>query len=232
MCTGAEVGLILAATGGGASAINNARTLKKQDTTTALGIQKNAKSQREADARVNKQISDIGTNTGETERAASLNDFQNALRAGQSDTEGALSPVVGANARFAEGVSGAKADLQTEGGEQAQRLSVIDGILRQRIGEGQDINRTAGDVNAIKNNITGQEFLTRLKAASHTNNPLVDVLAGVAKGAGSSLALGGILPGGGAAGGAPAIIGEAGVPIGGAGAVGPFSGVDLTKLFG
>lgn len=232
MCDPVTAGLILSAVGGGATAINSARTLKKADRTTAAGIIKNAANQREADARVNQQISDIGANTGEAERGASLEDFQSALRAGQGDTEGALSPVVGANPRFAERVAEGKAGLQTEGGEQAQRLSIIDGILRQRINEGQDINRTAGDLNRIKADISGEEFLTRLRAASHTNNPIVDVLGGVAKGAGSSLALGGLkLPGAGA-GGAPAIIGEAGVPIGGAGAVGPFSGVDLTKLFG
>lgn len=189
MCDPVTAGLILTGVSGGATVLNNNAALRRADRETARGIRNNAASQREANDRVNEQISDLAANTGEAERAASLEDFQNALRSGRDATDASLSPVVNASDRFVQGQGDARAAVRTDGEEQAQRLSVIDGILRQRINEGQDIGRTGSDLNRIKGNIDAEQFLSRLRASEQRPNMAVDLLAGIGKGIGSGLAL-------------------------------------------
>lgn len=187
MCDPATAGLIITAVAGGVSAKNQRDTLKRQDRAAAAGITEQGKNQKEANQRVNEQIQELAGATGEAEQASALADFQTALRSGEAGTEGALDPVAGASDRFAERVTAGKDELKTKAGAKAQRLSVIDGILRQRINEGQDIGRTGGDINAIAGNVRGQDFLTQLRVASERPNANIDALAGIAQGIGSGL---------------------------------------------
>ena len=218
MCDPVTAGLILTAGAGMGSTALNVRNANKQDSIAAAGIRKNADSQAEANRRVLEQVNDIAQNTGEQERTASLEDFQRALRAGRDRTEGSLQPQIGANPRFAESVSAGKTDLRKRGDELAERLSIIDGILRQRMNENLDVGRTRSDLNAIGANISADDFLTRLRIQGQQVNPWVAGLLDVAKGVGSGLAM--KAPGG-AATGAPKIVGT-NAPFGGAGAVNPF----------
>lgn len=230
MCDPVTAGLILTAASGGASAINNNNALKRQDRQAAAGIRNTAREQTAANQRVNQQIQDIGANTGEAERSAALGDFQNALRTNRGATEGSQQDVAGASDRFAERVGAGREAVRGEGQDQAERLSVIDGILRQRIGEGQDIGRTGADINAIKNNISAEDFLTKLRVAGERPNQLVDFLAGVGKGVGSGMVMGNIkLPGGSVPSGQPMLPGI-NAPVGSAGAVNPFGAAPVNPF--
>lgn len=189
MCDPVTTGIILTGVSGGASLINNQNTLKRQDRQAAAGIRKNAANQREANSRVNEQIDTLGANSGEAETSDALAAFQNALRSARPETEGSVQDVPGASQRFAERVGQGRASVAADGDAQAERLSIIDGILRQRINEGRGISRTGSDINAIGADISAEDFLTRLRVNSERNNPVVDLLAGIGKGVGSGIAL-------------------------------------------
>lgn len=212
-------GLILAASAAGGQAFVQDRNLKKQDKIAAQGILKQGESQAEANQRVLQQINDIGANTGEEERANSLADFQAALRAGRGGTQGSLQTVAGANPRFAESVESGRAQLQNRGDEMAERLSTIEGILRQRMNEQLDVGQTQADLRGIEANSAADDFLTRLRIQGQQVNPWVSAALDFVKGAGTGAALKApkVTP----TGGAPAIVGV-NAPIGGAGAVNPF----------
>lgn len=219
MCDPATAALIITAVSSSASAVNKFNTLKKKDRQAAEGIRRQGVFATDANRSVNEQIEDIAGSTGESERATSLEGFLNAIRAAQGSTEGALDPVLAANPRFAERVTGGKESIAASGAEQAGRLSRIDAPRFQRQAESSRITRTAGDINELGRQSTVEDFLTKLRVAAERPNALVEALASIGKGVGAGLTLGGSSL---FAGGGPAIIGEAGVNIGGAGAVGPF----------
>jgi len=196
MCDPVTAGLIITGLSGGAGAINENQALRRQDRQAAEGIRRQGVIQSGASRRVGEQIEDIRTSTGEGERAESLEGFLNAIRAAQGSTEGALDPVIAANPRFAERVSGGKERIATAGAEQAGRLSRIDAPLFQRQAEGSRVGRTASDINEFARQSTIEDFLTRLRVSEERPNALIDVLSRVGKGVGSALTLGG---GGGAA---------------------------------
>lgn len=187
MCDPATAGLIISAVAGGMSAKSNRDTLKRQDRQAARGIKNQAENQVEANRRVNEQIQDIAGSTGESEQAAVLGDFQSALRTGRADTDASQQDVVGASDRFAERVGSGREATKAQGSEQAERLSVIDGILRQRVGEGVDIGRTGSDINAIRGNVSAEDFLTQLRVAGERPNAGMDFAANLAGGIGAGM---------------------------------------------
>lgn len=187
MCEPATAGLIISAVAGAGSAASQQRTLRQQDRTAAEGLRAQSANQRKANQRVNQAIQDVAANTGAAERSQSLADFQDALRAGGQSTTGALDPVAGASERFAERVSAGKDELKTAGTDKAQRLSVIDGILRQRLNEGDIVGRAGSDIGAIGADIQGQDFLTRLRVANQRPNAGLNALLDVGAGVGAGL---------------------------------------------
>lgn len=218
MCDPVTIAMITTAVSTAAKGVNSFNTMKKKDRQAAEGIRRQGVLSSEANKRVNEQIEDIAGSTGESERAESLEGFLNAIRAAQSDTEGALDPIAGANPRFAENVEGGKAEIAASGATQASRLSRIDAPRFQRQAESARVGRTASGVNELGRQSTVEDFLTRLRVAAEQPNQLVDLLATIGQGVGSVMSLGA-----GSAASGPSIIGEAGVNIGGAGAVNPFS---------
>jgi len=191
MCEPATIGLIISAVSGGASAVNQNQAFRRQDRAAAEGIRKQGKIQSKTDQSVNAQIKDIQDSAGAKERADSLEGFLNAIRDSKDAVEGTVDPIAAANPRFAERVSGVKANTARLGTEQAGRLSRIDAPLLQRQAEGDRIGRTVGDVNEFVRQATAEDFLTRLRVASQRPNEFVEALAGVGKGVGSALTLGG-----------------------------------------
>lgn len=186
MCEPTTVGLIISAVSGAASAKQSHDVESRRDKEAARGIRLQSENEQQANARINEQIAEIEADTGAQERASALADFQGALRTSRGATEGSLEPVSGASERFAERVGAGKTALAAEGGEKAQRLSIIDGILRQRLNESAAFGRTASDINAIRGNVAGDDFLTRLRVASQRPNAgasaFLDILGGVGAG--------------------------------------------------
>ncbi len=190
MCDPVTAGLIISGISGGVGAVNNDQALRRQNKQTAEGIRRQGRIQSGANKRVDEQIEDIRTSTGEGEREQSLEGFLNAIRSSQGDTEGALDPVLAANPRFAESVAAGKSEIATAGKAQAGRLSRIDAPRFQRRNEGARITRTGSDLNEFGRQSTVEDFLTRLRVASERPNDFINVLSKVGSGVGSALTLG------------------------------------------
>lgn len=192
MCSGAEIGLILAATGTGVQAYNTDRSLRRQDAALADGLRKQGRIQREANTRVNDEIAALGASTGAAERAESLRGFQDALRATDAAaTSGITSNVIDASPRFAERVTQAVRGIRDDANTRAGRLSVIDGARLQRINEGISRGRAGLDLNEIGRQSQGTNYLAQLRAREEQPNPWVNALGQAMAGAGTSLAMGG-----------------------------------------
>jgi len=190
MCDPVTAGLVLSAASSGATAVNNNQALRRQDRQAAEGIRRQSRISQDANTRVNSQIDDVANATGAEQQEQSLDGFLNALRTSRDSTEGALSPVAGADPRFAERVSAGRADLVASGTERAGLLSRIDGPLRLRQTEGDNFRRTASDLGELRRQSNAEEFLTRLRVSEERPNEFVDALASVGKGVGSALTLG------------------------------------------
>ena len=202
MCTGAEIGLILAAVGTGTQVVNNQIALKRQDREAARGIRRQGELQAETNRLLGEQIDDIAGSTGETERAESLAGFQDALRRSEESTVGALpgDAAVGAAApRFAEAVQQGLNKIRQASGDQAGRLSVIDSALFQRMNEGDRVANTVTDMREQARRSRAEDFITQLRIADRRPNEFVNALGSIMQGAGSAMSMGAFPFGGGEA---------------------------------
>lgn len=188
MCTGAEVGLIISAVGAGASAINTQQSLKRQDRQAAAGILRQSREQEAADRRVREHVAGLEQSTDVAERGAALADFQQALRQGRDATETGLTGTQVGGERFVERAGQAAERLKTGGQAMAERLAIIDGVLRQRTREGLETGRVGVDLTGIGGNIDMEDYLMRLRMAGERPNPWVDLAAGLAQSVGGGMA--------------------------------------------
>ena len=195
MCDPVTAGLILTAVGGGTKAINQQISLGRQDRTAAEGIRQQGLLQKGANVRLNEQIADIASSTGEPERAEALEGFLNTLRGSQELTGAEADPLGLGGSRFAERVEAGEATTRAAGTERAGRLSTIGAAGEQRRRETGRVADTASALSEIQRQSQAKDFITRLRVASKRPNPLVSALGTTLQGAGSIVALG--------AGGAP-----------------------------
>jgi hypothetical protein len=201
MCTGAEIGMILAAAGTATNSMNQYAASRKQDRIAAQGIRQQGDIQRQASARVGQHLEDFAGSTPQAEQAKSMEGFMNALRQSKASTEGDLPAVGAANPRFAEDVSAGRQRVGQEAGERAARMSRIDAPMYQRQREGSQLMRAGGDIGELERQSGAQDFLTRLRVASAQPNPWVNAAGSLMQGVGGAMSLG--LGAGGAAAGAP-----------------------------
>ena len=188
MCDPLTTGLIISGIGTGAGAVNTNRTLRRQDRQAARGIEQQSAKQREANQRVRDQIASLEGDTGEADRAASLEDFRNALRADKTSTEAGLDNTLGIGGeRFVQRAGAGKEQLNTAGQSMAERLATISGTLRQRQREGSEFGRLGVDLTALSNDAAAADYLTRLRIANERNNPFIDAGAGLLQGYGEAL---------------------------------------------
>lgn len=198
MCTGAEVGLILAGAGTAAGAYNQDRALRKQDRAAAEGLRRQAEMQRQASGRAMQHIGEFAQSSPAAEQRQSADAYMNAIRAARPSTEGSLQAGPGAApARFAEDVSAGRDLLATEGAGRASRMATIDAPMLQRLREGQQFNTAATDIGELERRSQAEDFLTRLRVSGIRPNPWVGAASSIARGVGGAMAL---MPAGAAAG--------------------------------
>lgn len=198
MCDPVTLGLVLTAAGTGAQTVNNLVSLRRQDEAAARGIRRQSNIQREANDRLADQIDELAASDGSAERAESLAGFQNALRASQESTEGALpgdASLIAANPRFAERVSQGREQISGGAADSAARLATITGASNQRLREGGEFARTATDLGGLRRQSQAEDFITQLQIAKRRPNEFVNALGSILQGAGSTIAMGGQLPG-------------------------------------
>lgn len=200
MCTGAEIGLILAAAGTGTGLVNERAAAKAQDRQAALGIQRQSALRRQAGARAGEQVESFRESGPEESQAAALASFQEALRRAQPEADTAFFEGGAVNPRFAEDVAERQATLGDEVQDTAGRLAMIDAPRLQRQNEQIQMGRTQSDLGQLADRSQTEEFLNRMRIASRQPNPWVNGLSQLMQGVGTAMAMG--TPA--AAGGAPA----------------------------
>jgi len=189
MCTGAEIGLILAATGAATNTANQYAASRKQDKLAAQGIRQQGDIQRQASSRTRQHLEEFAGSTPQAEQAKSLEGFMDALRQSRSSAEGDLPAVGAANPRFAEDVSAGRQQVGQESGERAARMSRIDAPMYQRQREGSQFLRTSADVGELGRQSSAQDFLTRLRVSAAQPNPWVGAAGSLMQGIGGAMAL-------------------------------------------
>jgi hypothetical protein len=189
MCTGAEIGLILAATGTGVGAINQQGAMRKQDRSAARGVREQAEFQRQANARMQQELAGLQQSGPQPEQAQSMDAYMNALRAAQPGVEAGFQAPGTVNPRFAELVSGQRQDMGGIAGGTARDMSVMDAAMLQRLREGQSQNRAVSDLGRIGGDAAGADYLNRLRTASIRPNPWVGAAGSIMQGVGSAMAM-------------------------------------------
>lgn len=178
MGTGAElIPYAVAALSAGAGAYNADRTAKRQSEAATRGILAQQAKQREATARVNQQIGEIGQSTPEDERAAATDQFLAQLRANRAQTEGPQT--LGGSDRFRQDTEAAKVGIQNYGENAANVLARMTAPIEQRRGEGYGIGRAGVDIGTISNAAAGEDFLNRLRMSQIKRNPWIDAASQV-----------------------------------------------------
>lgn len=211
MCTGAELGLILAGTGAATNAYNQNRALRKQNQATAQGIRDQGELQRQAAGRTMGAIDQFAQSGPEQAQRQNLDAYLAALRGSQRETEGSLPMVGAANPRFAEDVSAARQATGAEARDRAGVLARIDAPGLQRMNEQFALGRAGADLGELQRQSGAQDFLTKLKVASIQPNPWLGAAGQIMQGIGGAMAL---MPAAGAAGAAAPTTAAAASPAG------------------
>lgn len=196
------IGLALSAASAGVSEANRRSTLRKQDRELAQGIRDQARVRREATQKVNEQIDRTEKSDAQTYRDARMGSMSKTLAKNRAKAmaslqqEGDLSDA----ARAYQAAQGAGA------GDYAANLaslfSIIDAAGDQRRSEGMGRGDLGMDLTRLGGDASQMEFLARMRAQRHQDNPWLGILAAGLSGAGQGIAAGGLNFGGGAGAGA------------------------------
>lgn len=180
----AWIGTALAAAGSGAQAYNTKKTADDQGRVAVQGIKAQQAKQREIDARLSDEVSNLEGSSPEDEQAQSMEQFMQQLRASRESAGG--TQTVGSQ-RYGQDTQASRAGIGNYGEKVAGILSRIQAAGEQRRNEGFSLNRAGSDVSGTAREAQGADFLNRLRMANTQRNPWVDAAGQVAQGAGSGM---------------------------------------------
>jgi hypothetical protein len=185
----AAVPVALALASAGASAYNTNRTAKKQDQAAAAGIRKQAENQKEVNQRLNKTLEFAQQSTPDEARTTANQKYLATLQAKRAQANAGLAPQ-GISSAFDADAQAAAASSQAGAEQAAGLLSRIDAGTAQRASEGMAYGNLGMDLDRVRGNISGDEFLNRLRVGAIRRNPWIDAgaaaLSGVGAGYGAS----------------------------------------------
>lgn len=193
--------LAMSALAGGASYYNTRQTEKKQDNALAGQLRTQAAHQHDADARTAQLVQQQQQSTPDAAKASTLAQFQQQLLANKGNSTRTLEAPGAVSAAYQKSGSDAALGMGQYGNAFADLVANIDAPGQQRAGEQRNMNRYASDLDLIKRNSGGDDFLAQLKMRNIKRNPWIDAASSVAQGYAGSYG-GGASPIGGA--GAPA----------------------------
>ena len=204
IATSTAIGLALAAAAAGGQYYNTQQTAKRQDNQAALAIRNQSKIQKDADAKVNDEVTRLQGSNSADEAATRLDDYMNVLRANRARTENGLAPNVGSTA-FQTDASNAATGVNDYAAKTAGLLARIDAPQMQRQGEAFSYGNLGTDLGLIGRQSQGQNFIDQLKLNAIRRNAKIDLASGLMSAAGGSMA--GAAGGGGGFGFGPGTIG-------------------------
>lgn len=186
---------VAAALSAGTGAYAAREEAKGTDRALARQIDDSAAKTREANQRVSESVSETAKNSAGAERASAMQQFTQALRAGNATATNGLNAQGGASERFNQESNQAALGVGDYGMARANTAATIDSILRQRQNEAEIRGRTNVDLSNITRQERMQNFLNGLKVRGAANSQagmraLSGLLGGVAS-ASSGMAGGG-----------------------------------------
>lgn len=174
----------------GAAAVNANETArvqrKEEDTLNQQLIQRGAK-QRTADERVDQEVQSLEGSRSDDERVQRLGEYMATLQRGKGMAQAGLTPQIGSSA-FQSDAAQAAANVMAGAGQRAGIMARIDAPQLQRQGEAFGYGRAATDLDLIRRESQGDEFVNQLRLRGVRRRPEMDLLAGALSGAGSSMA--------------------------------------------
>lgn len=173
-----------------ANQYNTNQVAKKQDSQAAIGIMEQGRRQKQADAKVNDEVQKLKTSDASDERATRLQDYMTTLARGKQSAQAGLTPDIGGAAFKADSAQAATA-VQDKAASTAGLMARIDAPGMQRQGEGFDYGNLATDLDLIKRQAAGEDFLNQLRIRAIRRNPYIDLAAATASGYAGALAGGG-----------------------------------------
>lgn len=184
---GQFIPLAISLAGAALNAEEDARVQRKQEDTLNQQLIQRGNRQRTADERVDKEVQDLAASTSEDERVKRLGQYMETLERGKRMATAGLTPNVGSSA-FQQDAAQAAADVMTGAGQRAGIMARIDAPQLQRQGEAFSYGRAATDLDLIKRQAEGDEFVNQLRLRAIRRRPEVDLIAGALSSAGGAMA--------------------------------------------
>lgn len=155
---------------------------KQLDRNLARGIQKRARHQDEANAKVAATIAKTAASNPNDEREQMLAGYKQQLMANQGQAEGGLLSTPGGSDTYAKDLLNAALGIQSQGLKTADSFSRIDSPWAQRRGEAQDVAKLGSELDLISTHAKSDDYLQELKRQRIRKNPWLSALAGIANG--------------------------------------------------
>lgn len=174
-------GLLLVAAAA-AQEYNSEQVAKHQDQQAAIGIMEQGRKQKQADSKVNDEVQKLASSNADDERATRLQDYMTTLARGKQTAQAGLNtPQIGGSA-FQADASKAAGQVQDNAATTAGLMARIDAPGMQRQGEAFDYGNLATDLDLIKRQAAGEDFLNQLRIRAIRRNPWIDLAAAGASG--------------------------------------------------
>ena len=180
------VPLVLSAAGAGLSEYNQRKTAKKQDADIAAGIRKNAETQQKANAKVNENLNFIEESKAKPFKDTLQGQFLQRINQEKRAGLAGFDQVGNVSDAYKSGVSSAKTGAIDYGRLVSDLLSGVDAAGNQRQAEVARSGDLSMDLSKFGRDISQDEYLARLRAARHRDNPWLSIASSALKGAGSS----------------------------------------------
>lgn len=184
---GQFIPLALSLAGAAAQASETERVQRKQEDTLSQQMIQRGNRQRTADDRVDREVQELAASTSEDERVKRLGQYMDTLERGKRMATAGLTPNVGSSA-FQQDAAQAAADVMTGAGQRAGLMARIDAPQLQRQGEAFSYGRAATDLDLIKRQAEGDEFVNQLRLRAIRRRPEIDLLAGGLQAVGGAMA--------------------------------------------
>lgn len=160
---------------------NGRRTANKADSVAAAGIRKNGAMQEEANKRLNKTISDAKASTSDDARKTQQAQYLQTVRAQLGQANSGLA-AKGLSSQF-DALAGQEGAQTKDFGDTLSGLMArMDAPVLQRQKEANSYGNLGMDFTRIGSDMSGNDFLTRLKAGGVRRNPWIDLGASAANG--------------------------------------------------
>lgn len=181
---------LAAAGSAGLGYVNTRNTARKQDNELAASIRQQGVNQRKADAKVNEQVDKLEGSRSADEKAKRMAEYFTTLTRGRKNIEAGLGGAEGGQA-FQAAAEGARGDVGDYAGESAGLMAGIDAAGLQRMGEGFDFGRLGTDIDLVRRQSAGDQFLSDLRLRGIRRNPWMDAGSALLSGLSGSMAGGG-----------------------------------------